>query len=49
MEELRINSDTAKAATSLMSQFMEAGLVQQTGDAEFTVHGRQGDQEFTVV
>ena len=38
--------EAGKVATNLMSKFIEAGLVRQTDEDEFTVHGSQGDQKF---
>ena len=38
-----------EAATNLLQQFMEAGLVQQSEDGSFVVHGSHGDREFKAV
>ena len=35
-----------KAASNLMSQFINAGLVQQTSDDSFIIHGSHGDRDF---
>ena len=31
-----------------MAKFIESGLVRQTDEYEFTVHGNQGDQKFKI-
>ena len=38
-----------ESATNLLQQFMEAGLVQQSEDGSFVVHGSHGDREFKAV
>ena len=43
---LREQQEMGKVASSLMSQFINAGLVKQNADDEFIIHGSQGDQQF---
>ena len=43
---LERENEESKAATNLLQQFIDAGLVQQTGDNAFVVHGSHGDREF---
>ena len=38
--------EAGKVATNLVAKFIDAGLVRQTDEDEFTVHGSQGDQKF---
>ena len=40
--------EAGKVATNLMAKFIESGLVRQTDEYEFTVHGSQGDQKFKI-
>ena len=35
-------------ANDLMAQFINTGLVQQTGEDQFVVHGSHGDKEFVA-
>ena len=46
MQTLQEQSETGKVAANLMSQFINSGLVHQTEDNEFTVHGSHGDKQF---
>ena len=46
--ELQEASKTGQLATDMMSQFIETGLVQQTGQDEFVVHGSHGDKQFSA-
>ena len=39
-------AQSGKLATSLLSQLIHAGLIEQTAEDQFTVHGSQGDQQF---
>ena len=39
---------SGEAAADLMSQFINSGVVQQTEEDSFVVHGANGDQEFKV-
>lgn len=46
IDSLQNQANQGKAAADLMSQFMNAGLVQQTSDHSFLVHGSHGDRSF---
>ena len=48
INQLEDQVQNGKAATNLMSQFINAGLVHQTGDESFTLHGSHGDRDFTT-
>ena len=46
--QLQEANNTGALATEMMSQFIENGLVQQTGEDQFIVHGSNGDKEFSA-
>jgi hypothetical protein len=46
INQLENQVQNGKAASSLMSQFINAGLVQQTSDDSFIIHGSHGDRDF---
>ena len=46
LQLLQQESETGKMANSLMTQFINAGLVEQTGDDEFIVNQSPGDCKF---
>ena len=46
MKALEEEAEQGKVASNLISRFIEAGLVQQTAEDEFTVHGNHGDSKF---
>ena len=46
--QLQEANKTGELATDMMSQFIENGLVQQTGQDEFMVLGGQGDKQFSA-
>ena len=46
LNALETQANQGKAAADLMSQFINAGLVQQTSDDKFLVHGSHGDRSF---
>lgn len=48
MAQMRQDLETGKAAANLMSQFINNGMVQQTGEHEVTVPGPDGDKVFTA-
>ena len=48
LEQMRQDLETGKAAASLMSQFINNGMCQQTGEHEVTVPGPDGDKVFTA-
>ena len=39
-------AQSGKLAANLMTQLIHAGLIEQSAEDEFTVHGSQGDQQF---
>ena len=45
---LERENEESKAATNLLQQFIEAGLVHQTDENKFVVHGSHGDREFNT-
>jgi hypothetical protein len=48
IQQLQEANNTGALATEMMSQFIETGLVQQTGQDEFIVHGSHGDKSFSA-
>ena len=48
MAQLRRDLETGKAAASLMSQFINNGMCQQTGEHEVTVPHPDGDKVFVA-
>ena len=46
LEQMRQDLETGKAATSLMSQFINAGVVQQTAEDEFVVNSSPTESKF---
>ena len=46
--QLQESHKTGQLATDMMSQFIENGLVQQTGEDQFIIHGSHGDKEFSA-
>ena len=48
MEQMQRDLETGKAAANLMSQFINNGMVQQTGEHEVTVPHPDGDKVFVA-
>ena len=46
VQQLQQENQTGKVAANLMSQFMEAGLVNQEDEGEFTVQPSQSPSKF---
>lgn len=46
--QLSEDAKTGALATDMMSQFINTGLVQHTGEDEFIVHGSHGDKSFSA-
>ena len=46
VQQLQENAKTGALATDMMSQFIDAGLVEHNNENEFIVHGSHGDREF---
>ena len=48
MQQMQAELETGKAASNLMSQFINNGMCQQTGEHEVTVPHPDGDKVFTA-
>ena len=46
LQQLENQAQSGKAAADLMSQFINAGIVKQTGNDTFVVQSSQGEQQF---
>ena len=46
--QLSEDAKTGQLATDMMSQFINTGLVEHTGEDEFVVHGSHGDKSFSA-
>ena len=46
LQSLQNEVDSGKVASNLMSQFINAGMMQQTGENEVVVPSQEGDKVF---
>ena len=47
-KELSEKANQGSAASMLMSQLIEAGLMKQEAENTFTIHGSHGDKSFNI-